>query len=141
MAGILAKGTQLRAGGLVTMGASVLITGVRNITGPGTIADVLDATSMDTPGQFRDKAQGLKDWGTLACDCLWDPANAMHLQIFNDFVAGAERWYELIFPDPGTTTFTFKGFINSCPVTAAFDQLLTRSFEITIKGDPLPTFA
>ena len=138
---ILAKGTQLRAGGTASLGATTLIPEIRSITGPGVVADVLDATSMDTPGGFRDKKQGLKDWGTLSFEMLWIPNNAMHLQMFDDFVAGTERFYELVFPDVGTTTFTFKGFVNSMPIQANFDQLLTRSCEITIIGDPLPVFA
>jgi len=134
-----AKGTQLKAE--VTTGVFTLIPEIRSITGPGMSADILDATSHDTPGGFRDKKQGLKDWGTLSFEMLWIPANAMHQLLYADFSVspGIERNYKLIFPNAGLTTFSFKGFVNSMPITAPFDQLLSMNVEITILGSPAPT--
>jgi hypothetical protein len=136
-----AKGTQLRSGDGGSPEVFTLIPEVRSITGPGMSADVLDATSHDTPSGFRDKKQGLKDWGTLSFELLWIPSHAQHQRLFDDFKAGTERNYELVFPNPGNTKFSFKGFVNSCPPTAAFDALLTMNVEITILGDPEPTLA
>jgi predicted secreted protein len=136
-----AKGTQLKAGDGGNPETFTLIPEIRSISGPGMSADTLDATSMDTPGGFRDKKQGLKDWGTLSFELLWIPTNARHQQLFDDFKAGTERNYELVFPNVGNTKFSFKGFVNRMPAQANFDALLTLSVEITIMGDPEPTLA
>jgi hypothetical protein len=72
---------------------------------------------------------------------LWIPSNAQHALLFADFSVspGIERNYKLIFPNVGATTFSFKGFVNSMPITAPFDQLLSMNVEITILGSPAPT--
>lgn len=137
-----AKGTQLKSDS-DTPGTFTLIPEVRSITGPSMTADILDATSMDTPGGFRDKRQGLKDWGTVAFELLWIPDNAQHQKLFDDYSAspGVERAYQIIFPNAASTTFEFTGFVSQMPITAAFDQLLTMNVEITILGDPAPTLS
>lgn len=134
-----AKGTQLKSEG--APGVFTLIPEIRSITGPSMNADILDATSHDTPGGFRDKKQGLKDWGALSFEMLWIPTNAQHALLFADFSVspGVERNYKLIFPNAAATTFSFKGFVSSMPITAPFDQLLTMNVEITILGSPAPT--
>jgi hypothetical protein len=138
---ILGKGTKFKVGDGGSPEVFTLIPAIRSITGPGNTAEVLDSTTMDTPQGFRDKFQGLKDHGAFSFEMLWDPAHALHQQLYNDFKAGTERNYQVEFADPGTTTFSFRGFVNSCPVTAAFDQLLSMQVEITIKGDPEPILA
>jgi predicted secreted protein len=136
-----AKGTQLQAGDGAASEVFTLIPEVRSITGPSMSADVLDATSHDTPGGFRDKKQGLKDWGTLSFEMLWIPSNAMHLQLFADYKAGTERNYKVIYPNVGNTTFSFRGFVSNNPMSAPFDQLLTKTVELVILGSPEPTLA
>ena len=64
---IFAKGTELKVGdGATPTEVFTLIPGIRTITGPSMSAEVIDITSHDTPGGFRDKMQGLKDWGVLS---------------------------------------------------------------------------
>jgi predicted secreted protein len=141
MAAIFAKGTQLKVGDGAAVEAFALIPGIRSITGPSMSADVIDVTSHDTPGGFRDKIQGLKDWGTLSFELLWDPADARHQQLFDDYVAGTVRHYKLTYPDVGNTTLSFSGFVSNNPTSAPFDGALTKTAEIVIMGSPMPTWA
>lgn len=136
---ILAKGTQLQAGNGGSPETFTLIPEVRSISGPSLSADVLDVTSMDTPGGFRDKLQGLKDWGELSFELQWVPGNALHQQMFNDYKAGTKRNYKMILPNVGNTTFSFQGFVSGMPANLAFDQVMMLSVTIVILGDPEPT--
>ena len=139
---VFAKGTQLMVGDGVTPTEGFdLIEGVRSITGPAMSAESIDITSMDTPGGFRDHMQGLKDWGALSFELLWDPSNAQHQQLFDDYVSGEIRHYKLIYPDPAATTLSFSGYVGNNPTTAAFDQALTKNCEIVIQANPAPTWS
>jgi len=135
----LAKGTQLKAGDGAASEVFTLIPEIRTITGPSMSADVIDVTSHDTPGGFRDKLQGLKDWGELSFEMWWVPTNVQQQQLHSDYVAGTQRNYQLVFPNAGNTTFSFKGFVSASPITAAFDAPLVRNCTITIMGAPQPT--
>jgi predicted secreted protein len=136
---IFAKGTQLKVGdGATPTEAFALIPGIRTITGPSMSAEVIDITSHDTPGGFRDKMQGLKDWGMLSFELLWDPAEALHQQLFDDYVAGTVRHYTLTYPTTTPTTLSFSGFVGNNPTSSPFDGALTKTAEIVIMGSPQP---
>ena len=76
-----------------------LIPGVRTINGPDMSAEQIDVTSHDTPGGFRTKIQGLKDWGVLSFEMLWDPNDAKHLALFNDYISGDGAALQADLPD------------------------------------------
>ena len=138
---IFAKGTQLKVGdGAEPTEGFTLIPEIRSITGPSMSAEVIDVTSHDTPGGFRDKMQGLKDWGVLSFEMLWVPSNAQHLALFADYVSGAQRHYTLTVPDADLTTLNFTGFVGNNPTSAPFDGALTKTVEIIIMGSPAPTY-
>lgn len=117
------------------------IPGVRSISLAGLTAEQLDTTSHDTASGFRDKIQGLKDWGTVSFELLWDPSLATHAQLFDDFKTGKERQYQIVINSQGAevATFAFTGFVQNYPFQVPFDALLTASVELAIKGDPEPT--
>ena len=138
---IFAKGTELKVGdGATPTEAFTLIPGIRTITGPSMSAEVIDITSHDTPGGFRDKMQGLKDWGVLSFELLWEPSEPKHEQLFTDYVAGTVRNYTLTYPDTDNTTLTFAGFVGNNPTSSPFDGALTKTAEIVIMGSPMPTW-
>jgi len=142
MAAIYPKGSWIQAGDVATPTGFVLIPGALSITPNGQAADVLDATDHDTPGGFRDKKQGSKDWGSLDFEAHWDPSLALHQQLFTDYKAGVERYYRYVVRENGVTkaTFEFKGFVASGGLgSAPFDALSTIPVSIVIKGDPEPS--
>lgn len=141
MSAVFAKGTQLKVGdGATPTEVFTLIPGVRSITGPSMSAEVIDITSHDTPGQFRDKMQGLKDWGMLSFELLWDPTSAQHQGLFDDYVAGTVKHYTLTYPTDPPTTISFSGFVGNNPTSSPFDGALTKTAEIVIMADPMPTW-
>jgi predicted secreted protein len=138
---IFAKGSQLKVGdGVTPTEGFTLIPEIRSISGPTQSAEQIDVTSHDTPGGFRDKIQGLKDWGVLNCEMLWLPGDPKHLQLFNDYVAGTVRHYKLTVPDALATTLNFSAFIGNNPTQIPFDGALTKNVEFVIVGSPPPNY-
>jgi predicted secreted protein len=138
---IFAKGSQLKVGnGATPTEVFTTIPEIRTISGPSMSAEQIDVTSHDTPGGFRDKIQGLKDWGVLTCEVLWVPNNVQHLQLFDDYVAGTVRHYKLTVPDANQTTLNFSAFIGNNPTSIPFDGALTKSVEFVIVGAPAPNY-
>jgi predicted secreted protein len=141
MGATFAKGTKLEVGdGATPTEAFALIHGIRTITGPTMSADKIDITSHDTPGNFRNHMQGLKDWGMLSFELLWDPADEQHQQLFDDYTTGAVRNYKLTYPDVAGTSLAFAGWVGNNPTSSPFDGALTKTAEIIIMGDPMPTW-
>jgi|SRR5215831_1206765 len=140
---VFGKGTLLQAGDVSTATSFATIPESKSIAIAGFAAAVLDVTSHDTPGGFRDKKQGLKDWGTVRADVQYVPDNVMHQQVYNDMVGvagvGVERYWRIVFPNTAATTFTFKGFVNNFAPTAPIDNVLMSTLEVTILGSPQPT--
>jgi predicted secreted protein len=138
---IFAKGSQLKVGdGATPTELFTLIPEIRTISGPTMSAEQIDVTSHDTPGGFRDKIQGLKDWGVLNCEMLWVPSDLQHKQLFDDYVAGTVRNYQLTVPDTVTTTLNFAAFIGNNPTQIPFDGALTKNVEFVIVGNPPPNY-
>lgn len=141
MAAKFPKGTLMQWGDTATATNFTTFAGVRTISLAGLVAETLDATSHDTPGSFRDKIQGLKDWGNVTFEMLGDlGGDAGHQQMFEDFKDGTERYYRIIVMAQGTPEWNmvFKGFVNDFPFTIPFDALLSVQVALTIKGDPEP---
>jgi|SRR5581483_4223929 len=136
---IFGKGTLLQAGDLSTATNFQTVPQCREITLDGFSADQVEVTSHDTPSGFKDKKQGLKDWGTVSTEVIWDPANAVHQQCYDDMVAGTERYWQIVYPDVGNTVFQFKGFVSQFAPKAPIDNVLTAQLQVTILGDPQPT--
>lgn len=143
MAYFFPKGSTIKAGDELAADHFETIIGVRNIQEQGLSAEQLDATSHDTVGSFRDLIQGLKGWGTFTFEMLWDPGDDIHIQLFDDFKAGTERYYQLEINDSVNSalvaTFLFKGFVSDYSFAVPFDALLTANVQITVKATPAPT--
>jgi predicted secreted protein len=138
---VFAKGTQLKVGdGATPTEAFTLIPEVRSITGPSMSAETIDVTSHDTPGGFRDKIQGLKDWGNLSFELLWAPSNAKHQQLFDDYMAGTVRHYTLTYPTVPPKTMTFSGWVGNNPSISPFDGALSKTVELNIMASPAPVW-
>jgi hypothetical protein len=133
-----AKGTQLKVGNGASPEVFTLIPHIRSVEGPPLERDELESTTHDTPENLRDWVPGLLDIGLISFEFQWVPGQALHAQLISDAMTGTERNYQLVYPDAGNWTISFRGFVKSISPAAPFDQLLTRSAQIRIKGDPVP---
>lgn len=139
-AGIHAHGTLLKVGDGAGPEVFTTVAEISSITSSLT-ADELDVTSHDSVDAWREFVQGLKSM-EITLEGNYIPANATQNLTANTgmlwlFDAGTLRNYQLIFPDSGTTTFTFTAICVEVTHTADVEDKLMLSARLRITGEPV----
>lgn len=127
-------GTLLKAGNGASSETFAAIAEVRSISGPALIAEMADRTHMESPNSFREKLPSLLDTGPITFDVNFLPATAGQTVITTDLKARTKRNFQLVFPDAGTTTWSFSGYYTNFAPNAEIDGVLSASVEITVTG-------
>lgn len=96
--------------------------------------DIIDGSSHDSVGEWREKLAGFKDAGDVKIDMNYDPANTGH-QAVEDALAVATA-FALKYPSApaGRVTGSFSGIVKSFTTGAPHDGKLTASCVIAISG-------
>jgi len=115
---------------------------VTNVSGPSLTLDSEDVTCHDSTSAFEEVVGTILRGGEMTLDIVYDPADDTH-----DATAGsgllsrlegrALTNFSLIFPDTGSTTWAFDGYVSGFEDSAAVDGALTAS--VTVKLDGVPT--
>lgn len=135
-------GTLLKIGDGAGTEAFTTIAGVRDISGPGLTQGTQEVTPQTAANRTRVYIATLLDGGEVTFDINYDPAGATHDQttgLIKDMTDGTLRNFELVFPDTGTTTWSFSAFITAFEPSAPVDGSLTAS--VTFKISSLPSIA
>jgi predicted secreted protein len=112
---------------------------VKSIGGPSFSSDTNDVTSHSSPGAWREFIASLIDPGDLSFDINFVPTNATHnasTGLLADFQNRVRRNFKIVFPDGGSTTWSFQGIITGFNMNAPIDDALTASVTIKITGQP-----
>lgn len=146
MAGIFAKGTQLRYRTTPGSGAfDVIIANFKSTTGPTMRNEIFDTTTHNSSGVFREKTAGLVDAGDLSFAINFDPADASHSAaagLLNMFSQRIENQYQIEFPNmgavgaPGNSYWEFSAFVTQFEVSTPIDNVLEASISLTISDEP-----
>jgi predicted secreted protein len=138
---IFGKGTKLQRSNMGSPEVWTTIAEVKSITGPSMAGDILDVTSHDTVGNWREKTAGLLDAGTLTFTVNFIPDHATHSAqtgFVSDFVNRTKRNHRIQFPDIAVTTWNFPNSqITGCPITAPVDNVLTADVTLAITEPPV----
>jgi hypothetical protein len=144
MAGRFAKGTTLWMGDAASPENFVKIANVKSISGPDYSVTVIDTTTHDTVGNFREKAAVLIDAGKLSFNCNFDPDTATQdpvavtsmFAVLNDL---EERYFELRLAasNPGGEIMRFLGFVTKHSLQFPVDNIQELMVEIEIDGEPV----
>lgn len=137
-----AYGTLLQSGDGGAPENFTTIAEVTDITGPGLVQDPLDVTSHESPGAFREFVGGLLDGGEVTFTINYVPTAATQdasTGLLADMIARIVRNFQLIFPDVGTTTWSFSALVTSFEPAEPVDDRL--SAEVTLKVTGQPTLA
>lgn len=137
MGGISAFGTLLKRGdgGTGTAGeAFTTIANATNIGGPKMKAEQIDVSSHDSPSGYEEFVAGIKRGGEIALDLNFDPNNATHEQLLDDFDGGAVHNYQLSFPSTPSVTWTFAAIVTEVGPEAPFEDKLSCSATLKLTG-------
>jgi predicted secreted protein len=138
---IPSHGTLLKIGDGGTTEVFTTIAKIKDIGGPTLTRGTHDASTQTT--DWGEVVPGIKMGGQVTFDINLIPTDGTHNQstgLLKDFVDGTKRNFQLVFPDPGSTTWQFAGYIVNYEPDAPVDGLLTASITLEITGDPAPSF-
>jgi len=113
--------------------AWVDISEILSIGGPGMSRDVIDVTSLDSVGGYREFIAGFRDPGTMTLSMIFrrDTFNTMK----TDFESDTLQNYELVLSDAEVTSFEFEGLVTELPLTVPSDDKITMEVTIKISGE------
>jgi hypothetical protein len=129
----------LQRGDIATATNFVDVAYIQNYNGPSRSRAEIDVTTIDSPGCAREFDPGLKDFGTLDLNLLFNPiTQATHEAILDDFDDEVTRfWRVKLDGDAGATyTESFKAFVSTlsgAQVTADGD--VTQAVTLKATGD------
>ena len=142
---LIASGTliQISASGASSIGTPSTIPSSIKINAPNCKFELLDVTSHDSTGFFKEYIPGLSDGENCTDEMNYVPTNAIHTQIRTDSYARALDWFEIVFPAPsegsgaGTGShITFTAYIVGFPPIADVGQVLRVTMTAKVTGEP-----
>lgn len=134
MAGINAKGAELQRGDGAEPEVFTAIANCTSIEGPGLEREEIDVTAHDTTGNYMEFVPGLVDPGEVEIEVNYDPA--VHDVLVADFDDTEPRNWQLVFPDPAATTWSFSAFLSAFSPEAPVDDKLAASMTFKVTGKP-----
>jgi hypothetical protein len=112
---------------LTMVGATSFFAEITDITPPAMSRESLDTSHQGTVKYKTFTPSLLIDSGELKVDLLFDPSLTPPIE-------AAPSSCVLTFPDTGTTTWTFNGFLTNYEPTGSLDKLMTCSCTIKVTG-------
>jgi len=134
MAGLDGFGAQLKRGDGAGPEVFTAIADPTSISGPGLSRETIDVTSHGSVDGWMEFLGGLKDGGEVSIDVNYDPAN--HDFLVDDFEDAAPRNYQIVFPDPDETTWSFGAILTGFEPEAPYDDKLAASLTFKVSGKP-----
>lgn len=135
----IANGTLLKVGSGASIEVFTTVPEVDRLRGPSIRFDLLDATSHDTVGNFREYIPGMADGDMVSAEMNYRPANAIHASVRADAELATLRNFKMIFPDTSLNTVTMATYIQQFEPEANVAEKLRASVRIKITGAPVWT--
>lgn len=138
--GIAAFGTLLKLGdGGSPTESFTTIAEVTEIGGPELSLDTEDGTHHGSTGGWEEVIPTILRSGTVPFTIQYDPAGATHdasTGLLADMGDKTLRNFELVFPDTGSTTWSFSAYVVGFTPGAPHDGKLTAECSLKISGQP-----
>lgn len=105
---------------------------INTVTGPGMTRDTIDVTTLGSTDGYREFIAGFRDGGTVVNSMNF--TRAQYETMKDDFESDTLVNYEVVLPDPSTTTLEFEGLVTELPLVIAPDDKITMDVTIKISG-------
>lgn len=133
---IIANGTLLKIGDGASPEVFTTIPEMMKLSGPSVKFDLLDVTSHDSAGFFREFIPGLADGDNVAGDMNWKPSNAVHISVREDSYDRTLRNFKVVFPDSSENTVDVDAYVANISPTADIGAVLRASLTLKVTGLP-----
>jgi len=135
---IVADGTLLKVGdGTSSPETYTTVPEVSKLSGPTIKFDLLDVTSHDSQGFFREFIPGLADGDMISADLFWRPSNVVHKGLRVDSYARTLRSFQVVFPDTPDNTVTIDAYVQSIAPKADIGTVLAAPLSLKVTGEPI----
>lgn len=135
MPGIDGFGVVLNREVIPGSGTYEAIANITNLSGPSIEREQIDVTSHDSPDQWEEFVFGIKRSGEVSVDVNYNPS--IHDLLLEDFDSPEPRSYQIIWPDPAETTWTFDAGLTGFEPEAPVDDKLAASLTFKVSGKPV----
>lgn len=133
---IIANGTLLKVGDGASSEAFTTVPEVMRLSGPSIRFDLLDVTSHDSSGYFREYIPGLADGEKITASINWRPANTVHKNLRIDSYARTARNFKVVFPDSSLNTVAVATYVESIAPKADIGAVLSADISLKVTGQP-----
>lgn len=112
---------------------------VLDIKGPELEADTEDATNHSSTDGWEESIVTILKGGEVTFDVNHMPEHATHnlaTGILKDFNGRTKRNWQLVFPNPGNTTWTFGAYVTKFGPADPVKGKMTASITLKLSGKP-----
>lgn len=131
-AAIAGVGASFKRGNGGSPEAFAAIAEINSIGGPTMSRGQIDVTSLDSTGGYREFIAGFRDGGQVTLNMNFTRDG--YIALLADFQSDAERNYQIVLPDTGSTTFDFAGLVMGIPLDIPLDNKITCVCTIKVTG-------
>ena len=128
-----AQGTVLKIGNGASPEVFTAISEIKNFTGPGGAAAVIDVTDLSSLA--KEKRMGLADEGQLSFVLHYIPSDTQHAALRAARASRVETNFQSEFTDASpSTVWSFSGFVTNFSVSGSVDGVIEGNVTIEITG-------
>jgi predicted secreted protein len=125
-------GTEFRRWGGNSNPNWVNIAEINSIAGPNKSRDVIDVTSLDSTGGYREFIGGFRDGGTVTLPMNF--TRSTYETMNNDFESDTLQNYEILLPDTELTSFEFTALVTELGLAIPADDKITADVTLKVSG-------
>lgn len=127
-----AVGTLFQRGDGASAEAFSTIAEVNSIEGPGMTREIIDVTSLDSTGGYREYIAGFRDGGevTLNMNFTYTTYN----QMLTDYNDDDSHNYQIVWSDTGNTTLAFAAWVMNVPVSTPVGDKVSATITLKVTG-------
>ena len=120
------------------------LTNVTGIGGLDTDVEVIDVTSHDSSGAYREKVASFIDAGQLTFDINFDPNSATHRATTGGILYLRDQRtivpWKVTFPGSPSHSFLVQGFVKGAPFDAPYDDKISATVTVELTGSATWTY-
>lgn len=125
-------GTSFKRSNMLSSPTYTAIAEVNSIDGPIMSRDIIDVTSLDSTGGYREFIGGFRDGGEVSLEMNFTIGGYNDMK--DDFESDDLRDYQIVLPDTGATTIGFSALVTSLGMGVPTDDKVTASVTLKISG-------
>lgn len=132
----IANGTLFKIGDGASPEIFTTIPECMKIAGPNIKFDLLDVTSHDSAGFFKEYIPGLADGDVVTTDINWRPSNTIHILLRTNQYGRVLTDFLVVFPDTPDNTVSLTAYVQTMTPTADIGKPLLATVGTKITGEP-----